>query len=93
MKSRSVHILEVTFTQAPPPGAFALPGVTELHRDGNVVHLQARDGIDALLKAITRYTVVDVRTEQPSLEDVFLAYYAGGTPEAVAEEERKYASA
>jgi len=82
LKSRSVHVIEVTFAEEPPPGLFALPGVVELRRDGRVVHLQARDGIDAAIKAIARYRVVDLRTEQPSLEDVFLAYYtapaAGG---------------
>jgi len=43
--------------------------------------------------------VVDLRTEQPSLEDVFMAYYAGGAPgrdparDASVEEESEYASA
>ena len=77
LKARSVHVLEVTFASPPPADLFALPGVRELRRDGNMVHLQAHDGIDAVVKAMARYQVVDVRTEQPSLEDVFLAYYAG----------------
>jgi ABC-2 type transport system ATP-binding protein len=92
LKSRSVHVVEVTFAQAPPAGAFALPGVKELRRDGTTVHLQARDGIDALIKVIARYPVVDLRTEQPSLEDVFLAYYSGETRDQL-DEERNYASA
>jgi ABC-2 type transport system ATP-binding protein len=78
LKSRSVHVLEVTFASEPPADLFRLPGVRELHRDGRLVHLQARDGIDAVIKAIARYPVVDLRTEQPSLEDVFLAMYEGG---------------
>ncbi len=91
LKARSVHVLEVTFAPAPPEGAFdAIPGVSELRRDGAVVHFQARDGIDALLKAVARYRVLDLRTEQPSLEDVFLAYYAeNGHPQ---EERRDAAS-
>jgi ABC-2 type transport system ATP-binding protein len=93
LKSRSVHVVEVTFAQPPPANAFALPGVKELQRDGRTVRLQARDGIDALLKAVARHTVVDLRTEQPSLEDVFMAYYAGATPERDTEEESAYASA
>jgi ABC-2 type transport system ATP-binding protein len=76
LRSRSVHKVEVTFASEPPLGLFAIPGVTELRRDGATVHLQARDGIDAVIKAIARYPVIDLRTEQPSLEDVFLAYYA-----------------
>jgi ABC-2 type transport system ATP-binding protein len=78
LKARSVHVLEVTFAQEPPADAFSmLPGVSELRRDGSLVHLQALEGVDALLKAIARYRVLDLRTEQPNLEDVFLAYYEG----------------
>jgi ABC-2 type transport system ATP-binding protein len=90
LKARSMHVLEVTFAHEPPAELFRLPGVRELRRDGNMVHLQVRDGIDAVIKAIARYQVVDLRTEQPSLEDVFLAYYstpesgAGGGPKRVA---------
>jgi ABC-2 type transport system ATP-binding protein len=77
LKGRSVHILEVTFAEPPPADLFALPGVRELRRDGNTVHVQSRDSLDAVIKAIGRHQVVDLRTEQPSLEDIFLAYYSG----------------
>ena len=77
LKARSVHILEVTFAEEPPPDVFALPGVRELRRDGALVRVEARDGIDAVVKAMARYRVVDLRTEQPSLEDIFLTYYEG----------------
>ena len=50
---------------------------TELRRDGHTVHLQARDGVDGVIKAIASRQVFDLRTEQPSLEDVFLSYYGG----------------
>jgi ABC-2 type transport system ATP-binding protein len=79
LKARAMHVLEVTFAQEPPRDAFtSLPGVTELRRDGPLVHLQSRDTIDALLKQIARYEVLDLRTEQPSLEDYFLGYYGAG---------------
>ncbi|MEK7693326.1 MAG: ABC transporter ATP-binding protein [Chloroflexota bacterium] len=94
LKARSVHVVEVTFAAPPPQDLFALPGVRELRRDGNMVHLQARDGIDAVIKAIARCQVVDLRTEQPSLEDIFLAYYSGNaaTPGATEENGRRYAA-
>jgi ABC-2 type transport system ATP-binding protein len=76
LKGKSMHVIEVTFGVEPPAHLFALPGVRELRRDGNMVHLQARDGIDAVIKAIARYPVLDLRTEQASLEDTFLAYYS-----------------
>lgn len=75
IKGRSLHIIEVTFAEGVPPDAFRLPGTREVQRDGNTLHLEVQDGLDAALKAITRYRVVDLRTEQPSLEQVFRAYY------------------
>ncbi|HXH20809.1 MAG TPA: ABC transporter ATP-binding protein [Dehalococcoidia bacterium] len=81
LKGRSLHILEVTFAAPVPPGAFDLPGVREVERRGPVVHLEVRDAIDTALKAIARFEVVDLRTEQPSLEQVFLAYYHDNQPE------------
>jgi ABC-2 type transport system ATP-binding protein len=81
LKTRAVHVLEVTFAESPPPGLFALPGVRELYRDGNTVHVQATDGLDAAIKAIARFRIVDLRTEQPSLEEFFLAHYSADTEE------------
>ena len=40
------------------------------------------DAIDALFKAIATQSIVDVRTEQPSLDDIFLAYYTGDGAQA-----------
>jgi ABC-2 type transport system ATP-binding protein len=83
MKSRSMHVIEVTFAEAPPVDAFtSLAGVDELRRDDATLRLQARDGIDDLVKAIARFRVVDLRTEQPSIEDAFLVYYADKTATA-----------
>jgi ABC-2 type transport system ATP-binding protein len=88
LKSRSVHVIQLTFAAPPPATLFALPGLKELHRDGAVVRLQAQDGIDAAIKACATQTVLDIRTEQPSLEDVFLAYYTGERGGTAAPNER-----
>lgn len=75
VKGRSLHIIEVTFAEPVPAGVFDLPGVREVRRDGTLIHLEVRDQLDAALKAIARYGVLDLRTEQPSLDQVFLSYY------------------
>ncbi len=87
LKSRAVHVLEVTFAEPPPADLFALPGVRELRRDGTTVRIQALDGLDAAIKAIAAHCVVDLRTEQPSLEDFFLAHYSDDTETRREEEE------
>jgi beta-exotoxin I transport system ATP-binding protein len=75
IKGRSLHIVEVTFEEAVPEAEFQIEGVHELQRDGNTLHLEVHNNLDAALKAIARHRVVDLRTEQPSLEQVFRAYY------------------
>lgn len=77
LKGRSLHLLEVTFRHPPPAGVFSFDGVREVERHNQTVHLEAREGLDAALKAISRYEVLDMRTEQPSLEQIFLTYYEG----------------
>ena len=84
----------LTIAQEPPADAFAnMRGVTEVRRDGSTVRLQALEGVDALLKTIARYRVVDLRTEQSNLEDIFLAYYEGAEePPRIEVEGRRHAA-
>jgi ABC-2 type transport system ATP-binding protein len=34
--------------------------------------------VDAVIKAASRYEVLDIISHEPDLEEVFLAYYSGG---------------
>jgi ABC-2 type transport system ATP-binding protein len=76
LKGRALHLVEVTFARDVPSDEFDLPGIRIVRHDGSVVHFEVRSNLDALLKAIARHTVEDLRTEQASLEDIFLAYYS-----------------
>ena len=56
----------------------ALPGVGDLEAvDGRVPFKVAGD-LDPVVKAIARHTVIDLEIARPTLEEVFLTYYAGG---------------
>jgi len=81
LKARALHIIEVTFAEAVPEAAFAGPGVDVVQHDRNKVRLQVRDHLDDVIKLIARYPVVDLRTDQASLEDIFLTYYKAEPPE------------
>jgi ABC-2 type transport system ATP-binding protein len=72
---RAMHRLEVRFAEPPPPGAFAIPDVREAEREGATVWLEVRGHLDQVIQALARYRVIDLRTEQPSLEDILLTYY------------------
>ena len=85
MKARAVHIIEVTFAEAVPEAAFAAPGVDVVRHENNTLRLQVRDHLDDVIKLIARYPVVDLRTEQAGLEEIFLTYYEEGTRKEVPE--------
>ena len=55
----------------------AIPGITVLAPgDGLNLTLQVEGEMDALIKALAGFPVVDFDTERPTLEEIFLAYYA-----------------
>ena len=80
MAVRRVH---VRFQQPVDPASLgAVPGV-QLLRESNGLHatLQVAGEMDALIKALAAFPVSDFETERPSLEEVFLSYYAGSEEE------------
>ncbi|MCC6381300.1 MAG: ABC transporter ATP-binding protein [Dehalococcoidia bacterium] len=76
LKGRALRHVEVSFAgEPPPPAAFALPGVREIRRAPPTLEFEVTGEIDALLKAIAPHHVLDLRTEQPTLDEVLLGYY------------------
>ena len=76
LKARSLRQLEVRFAADVAPGAFAaVPGLEIVAQDGRLLKGRLRGSMDALLKAVSRYPVVDLRSQEPDLEEIFLAYY------------------
>jgi ABC-2 type transport system ATP-binding protein len=77
IKGRSLHVLEITFDAPVSPAEFDIPGVRVLEANMATLHLEVQDNLDTVLKQVARHTVIDLRTEQPSLEQVFRVYYEG----------------
>ena len=76
---RSLHRLRVRFKQPVDPTVFErVPGVSLLDADGSTgpVVLQVEGEVDPLIKALAAYPVAHLETERPTLEEIFLAYYA-----------------
>lgn len=76
------HELELTFATAPPIDAFrSLAGMerVEAAPDGLSVRLVVQGDVDALIKLAARYPLVNIVSQEPSLEDIFLRYYRDGT--------------
>ncbi len=57
------------------PALEGIPGVSILSRGADSVTLQIEGEMDALIKALAKFPVIEFETERPSLEEIFLAYY------------------
>lgn len=80
---RAYRRVELEFAAPVDPGEFArIPGVRDLHADGTRLTFRASGDLDPVIKAAARHTVTDIELIHPTLEEVFLTYYAGGEPEA-----------
>jgi ABC-2 type transport system ATP-binding protein len=79
LKAKALRTMEMHFAEPVPPEAFrTLPGVTDLAVENTTLRCTVRGSVDALVKAAARFTVMDLKVHELSLEEVFLAYY---TPE------------
>lgn len=86
----------VTFAAPPPADAFAgLDGVRVVSLDGAHAVFELRAGADALVKALARFTVERLETQELSLEELFRSYYqpSEASPPGVGEEEAQRAAA
>jgi ABC-2 type transport system ATP-binding protein len=71
---RARQLRRVTVTGA-TGGATELPGVSQIERDGESVRFLYGGSMPDLLRALAAAAPSDVRIEEPSLEEIFLAHY------------------
>jgi ABC-2 type transport system ATP-binding protein len=91
LTARAVRTVEVRFADAPPVQILrGLEAVHDLVVDGHVVRCRVFGDLDPLVKALATAHVVDLVSEKPSLEEIFLAFYGsgGGEPDGPGPEAR-----
>jgi ABC-2 type transport system ATP-binding protein len=77
LKEKAIRRVEIRFATAVPPEAFAwLPGTREMQVAGALLRCSVSGSIDPLIKAAARFEVVEINSQEPSLEELFLTYYA-----------------
>jgi ABC-2 type transport system ATP-binding protein len=82
LRARAMRRLEIEFCGDVPQSGFdGLPGVRDLMVTSNRLRCTVVGPMDPILKAANRFEIDRVTSSEPSLEDVFLAYY-GGTSDA-----------
>jgi ABC-2 type transport system ATP-binding protein len=79
LRERALRRVEIRFA-APVAGEefVRVPGVHDLTVEGTVLRCRLAGSPDGLLKAAARHTVVDLLSQEPDLEELFLAYYDTG---------------
>ncbi len=77
LAGRALRRVRVRFAAAVPETAFAgVPGVRVLERTDDHWLIEVSGAIDPFLKALARFPVRDLEVERPSLEEIFLRFYA-----------------
>ncbi|MGZ4210292.1 MAG: ATP-binding cassette domain-containing protein [Actinomycetota bacterium] len=83
LRERTAHTIEVRFAAPVPAERFQnLDGVKDVQVEGPVLRCLISTTPDALIKAAAGYTVLDIISHEPSLEDVFMSFYGGEGPRA-----------
>lgn len=75
LTKRQFMKLHLTLRRSPPPDAFSLEGVIETGRDGQLVMLEIRQGLDKVMEKAVHYGVENIESVPVTLEEIFLAYY------------------
>jgi ABC-2 type transport system ATP-binding protein len=76
LKAQAVRRWEIEFTQAPDAAEFTgLDGVRDVEVIGTTLHIAFEGSADSVVKAAAHHEVLEVRTREQDLEEVFLRYY------------------
>ena len=76
LKGRATREIELRFASPIPADTFArVDAVDEAIITDAHARLRVRGSLDGVIKAAARYEVLDVTAREPTLEEIFLAYY------------------
>jgi len=78
LKIRALRHLEIHFATPVPKEAFSgLAGVRDITVEDSMLHCTVVGSLDTVIKTAAKFEVLNVISHEPSLEEIFLAYYAG----------------
>ncbi len=79
LRAKELRTLEIRFAAPVPADAFAgVPGVREAEVSGDAARVTVAGPMDAVIKRIAAFEVVDLTSHEPSLEEIFLTFYGRG---------------
>ena len=78
LRQRAVRRILVQFDEPITADGFStLEGVADLSIEGNTLTCTLAGRADDFVKTLARYPVASILSEEPDLDDIFFAYYAG----------------
>jgi ABC-2 type transport system ATP-binding protein len=78
LRDLAVHQVELRFTESVPATVFEhIPGVSNVVVEDHVLRMHVSGPISPVVKAAARFELADFVSREPSLEESFLAEYAG----------------
>lgn len=83
LKQRAVKLIEIHFGfPAPRPENLAgIPGISDVYVGGDIAQLKVGGSMDPLIKALTPYEVLSIRSHETPLEEIFLELYRNSSDE------------
>ncbi len=79
LTGRAIREMDVVFAHAVPPAILdGVPGVTSVTADGDdgtTLRFTVAGSLDPVIKALAGHPVVDLVSQVPDLEDVFMTFY------------------
>ncbi|MBI4328591.1 MAG: ABC transporter ATP-binding protein [Chloroflexi bacterium] len=83
LKAHLLRRLELQFAAPVPPDVFSgVAGVRDVTVENSRLRCTVMGSLDSLIKTAARFEVVNVISQEPTLEEVFLSYYGGGRGDA-----------
>ncbi len=78
LKNKATRPVEVFFVTKPIKEDFdEIPEISDLSIEGNILRCIIQGSYDKFLKAVAKYEVSNLITQEPNLEKIFLDYYKG----------------
>jgi ABC-2 type transport system ATP-binding protein len=87
LRNRAWRTVRIEFAAPVDPAPFAaLAGVDAVVAEGTALRMRAVGDLDALVKLAAGHHVVDLVSEPPELEEIFLGYFDASPPDDAADE-------
>ena len=79
LRAKEIRTLEIHFDERVGVGEFeGIPGVLEVQPVGDSLRITVSGQMDAVVKHAARFTIVDLKSHEPTLEEIFLTFYGRG---------------